>query len=218
MADTQIVVGMNVDGVVSGTEKAKRKISELGTSTRAASAEAGAGIAAIGNGGDAAAKKVESATRSMIGSIQRQIAATQAGDKASRQYQEALAQMRGVSPTVLKPYLDQLDAAKAKAAAAAATNATFSSSFDTLKIAAIGAAATVGAVALAAKKVIDGIDALNDLKDATGASIENLSALEDVALRTGTSWDTLSTGLIKFNGILKDAKPGSDAARSLEPW
>jgi hypothetical protein len=62
----------------------------------------------------------------------------------------------------------------------------------------------------------DGIDRLNDLKDATGASIENISALEDVAARTGTSFDAVGTSLIKFNGALKDAKPGSDAAAALE--
>lgn len=62
----------------------------------------------------------------------------------------------------------------------------------------------------------DGVDALNDLKDATGASIENLSALEDVAARTGTSFDAVGTSLIKFNQILNDAKPESDTAAALK--
>ena len=67
-----------------------------------------------------------------------------------------------------------------------------------------------------AKSVVDGIDALNDLGDATGASIENISALEDVAARTGTSMDTVSTALIKFNGVLKEAKPGSGTELALK--
>ena len=66
------------------------------------------------------------------------------------------------------------------------------------------------------KNVINGIDALNDLKDATGASIENISALEDVAERTGTSFETVGTALVKFNAQLKDAKPGSSAAETLK--
>jgi len=66
------------------------------------------------------------------------------------------------------------------------------------------------------KSTASGIDALNDIKDATGASIENISALEDVALRTGTKLDTVTTSLIKLNQALNSAKPGSDAALALE--
>ena len=75
---------------------------------------------------------------------------------------------------------------------------------------------SIGGLALMARSVNDGVDKLNDLKDATGASIENISALEDIAARTGTSFDTLGTSLLKFNATLKDAKPGSDAARVFE--
>lgn len=68
---------------------------------------------------------------------------------------------------------------------------------------ALGAA---GAAALVmAKNIIDGLDALNDVKDATGASIANISALEDVALRTGASMEQVSSILVKFNGALKEA-------------
>src|SRR5574337_145324 len=55
------------------------------------------------------------------------------------------------------------------------------------------------------KGVIDGVDALNDLRDATGASIENLSALEDVALRTGTSIETAGNAVVKLNQVLNSA-------------
>lgn len=58
----------------------------------------------------------------------------------------------------------------------------------------------LNAVILFAKRINDGVDALNDLKDATGASIENISALEDIARRTGGGFGTVSTSLIKFNG------------------
>lgn len=66
------------------------------------------------------------------------------------------------------------------------------------------------------RSTVDGIDALNDLKDATGASIENLSALEDVALRGGTSFDGMSTALLKFNKVLNEATPGSETAKILK--
>ena len=208
MTDTQISVGMNVDGVVTGTEKAKRKISELGGAAR----EAGKGTGAIGDGMAGAATKVEAATKNMVGSIQRQIAALEAGDKSSRQYQESLARMRGIDTAALKPYLDQLDAVKAKQADAAASQESFASGFAAVKVGALAAAAAFGAFAIAFKGIVNGVDVLNDLKDATGASIENISALEDVALRTGGSFDTVSTSLIKLNKGLADAKPGSDMA------
>ena len=63
------------------------------------------------------------------------------------------------------------------------------------------------------KSTAQSIDKLNDLKDATGASIENLSALEDVGARTGTSFESVSSSLVKFNKVLSDAKPGTDAER-----
>src|SRR6478736_1432927 len=74
-----------------------------------------------------------------------------------------------------------------------------------------------GAAAIAfGKDVIDGIDALNDVADATGASIENISGLEDVALRTGASLDDVSSILIKFNNILREADGKNGVSQALE--
>jgi hypothetical protein len=73
----------------------------------------------------------------------------------------------------------------------------------------VGIAGIGGLIAMT-RGVVDGIDAFNDLKDATGASIENISALEDIAGRTGTRFEVVGASLIKFNTALKDAKPGSE--------
>lgn len=75
---------------------------------------------------------------------------------------------------------------------------------------------TVGGLASMIRSTVDGIDKLNDLKDATGASIENLSALEDVALRTGTSIDTVGDAVVKLNQVLGNAKPGSEAEAAIK--
>jgi len=83
-------------------------------------------------------------------------------------------------------------------------------------LAGLGVTLSAGAAFAWVKNVANGLDVLNDLKDATGASVENLSALEDVAVRTGTSFDTVGTSLTRFNGILKDAKPGTDADAALK--
>jgi hypothetical protein len=77
------------------------------------------------------------------------------------------------------------------------------------------AVAGTGAMAVMIKSAIDGMDALNDLKDATGASIANISALEDVAVRSGANIDTVGTAMIKFQKVLMDAKPGSQAELGL---
>jgi hypothetical protein len=82
-------------------------------------------------------------------------------------------------------------------------------------LAALGIGLSAGAFVAFTKNIINGIDALNDLKDATGASIENLSALEDIARRTGTGFDTVGTSLVKLNQALSNAKPGSDTERAL---
>lgn len=61
------------------------------------------------------------------------------------------------------------------------------------------------ALAAFTRQTIDAVDALNDVKDATGASIENLSALEDVARRNGGTLDDVAGILVKFNAGLKEA-------------
>lgn len=94
--------------------------------------------------------------------------------------------------------------------------------FNAIKGAATGIGAAIAGAFTATQLVqmtratIDSLDALNDLKDATGASIENLSALEDIAARTGTSFEAVSSTLVKFNKVLGDAKPGSEAANILK--
>jgi lambda family phage tail tape measure protein len=62
---------------------------------------------------------------------------------------------------------------------------------------------------------VDSLDAFNDLRDITGASIENISALDRVARQTGGTFGTVEASLVKFNAALKEAKPGDDASRVL---
>ncbi len=83
-------------------------------------------------------------------------------------------------------------------------------------LAGLGIGLSAGAFVAFTQGVINSMDALNDLKDATGASIENISALEDIARRSGASFDTVSTALIKMNQGLNAAKPGSDTALAIE--
>ena len=84
---------------------------------------------------------------------------------------------------------------------------------------AFGALASVAVVqqfASMVKATVDGVDALNDFADATGTSVENASALEDIARRTGASLETVEGVLVKFNAVLKEAKPGNGADAALK--
>lgn len=83
-------------------------------------------------------------------------------------------------------------------------------------LAALGSAATVAGLVTMVKRINDTVDGFNDLADATGASIENISALERVARMTGTNIDTVSQSLIKYNQALGTTlKPGSEAEKVL---
>jgi len=118
--NTEIKIGADASGVEAGVGKAKRSLASLGDTAKKAGQDAAAGLTGIGTGGDASAKKVESATRSMQASLQRLVAEQKAGSKSSREYWEALANARGVSASSIKPLLDQLDAAKVKTVGATA--------------------------------------------------------------------------------------------------
>ena len=109
----------------------------------------------------------------------------------------------------LEARLAGLGAGLDKAARIAQQNADkIQKQFDGLKgigaglASSLAAAFSISAITLFIGTTIDGVDALNDLKDATGASIENLSALEDVAARNGTTFDTVGNCATKFNGLL----------------
>lgn len=77
-------------------------------------------------------------------------------------------------------------------------------------------AALIGAGLLTmVKSSADALDKLNDLSDATGASVAKLSGLEAIALRTGTSMDEVGAALIKVNQALNQSDT-SDVAQVLQ--
>lgn len=81
-----------------------------------------------------------------------------------------------------------------------------------------GALAGIGVSQVIAgfRGVVDQLDALNDAADATGASIENLSALEDIGKRTGVAFEDVTGILVKFNAVLNSADAKNDAGQVLK--
>lgn len=116
MADerkAQLAFAVDGSEVKPGLEQIKRDVRDMAQDVARSGKDAAKGISDIGNGAPAAAEKVDSATRSMIGAIQRTAAAMEAGEKGTSRYFETLANQRGISGDVLKPYLDQLRQAEA---------------------------------------------------------------------------------------------------------
>lgn len=87
----------------------------------------------------------------------------------------------------------------------------------TAMLSGIGATgALVGMVALV-RQSAEAIDKFNDLKDATGASIENISALDRIARETGSTYEVAASALVKFNKVLTEGgDEGSKAAAVLK--
>lgn len=80
---------------------------------------------------------------------------------------------------------------------------------------ALAATLSVGSITAFVKSVVDGIDALNDFADATGTTVENASALEAAAKRTGNSMDDVAAAANRLTQILA-GKGGDNASDELE--
>lgn len=109
-------------------------------------------------------------------------------------------------------------AAKAAEKNAAATEAAWKKAGSLISnfVAGLGIGAAVAGLEVLREKFrsnVEALDKLNDVADATGASIENISALEDLARRTGTTLDVATTAMVKLNGALNEAKPDSPIAQ-----
>lgn len=215
---TEIKIGADASGVEAGVGKAKRSLASLGQAADQVGKAGGDGILKIGAGGEAAARRVEAATKNTIASIQRQIAAFEAGGTASRQYQESLARMRGIDTNALKPYLDQLDAARAKAEAAGKAQTGLRGSFDSMadgSAIAARAMGVLGVVVSAAfsgasiKAAADMADSLDDMAEKTGIAVRELSALRYAGEVVGTPLEALGTGIRKLSQNMAAAAGGA---------
>lgn len=114
----QIKLSVDATGVETGINKAKRSLNDLGATAQTAGKQAADGVAKVGDTTAAAASKTDRATQTIIGSIQRRAAALEAAGKSESAFFTSLAQQRGISTEVLKPYLDQLDAVSIRTKAA----------------------------------------------------------------------------------------------------
>lgn len=125
-------LGVTVDATEArqGFNEIKQGARDMAQAVAAEGAKAGKAISSIGEGGQPSSEKVDSATRSMIQSIQRATAAMEAGSKGSARYFETLASQRNLNVDALKPYLSQLEEIAEKQAVAAASARATSAAFE----------------------------------------------------------------------------------------
>lgn len=105
----QVESGVDATGARKGFAEIKDAAKDMAKAVTQEGQAAGKGMENVGAGTDAAAKKVERDTKSMIAQIQRVTAAAQAGAKDSAAYFNIRAQQRGIDPAALQPYLADLE-------------------------------------------------------------------------------------------------------------
>lgn len=213
-------LGVEVDstGARKGFEDVTRSAKKAGADVAQAVKPAAQAVDGIGAGGAAAAQKVDRATQSMIASIQRTTAAAEAGERGTAKYFETLAAQRGISSDALRPYLQQLDAARAKqdAAATSMDRMGAAASFVRSALGGMVAAFSVSAIAAWAQGVVSAASALDDLADATGSSVSELSRLTNIARVSGTDFGTIDQAIKKLAvGIAGVDEESSKAGKAL---
>ena len=109
MTDSKIIIGADVRGVTDGVTEAKLSIRSLADTAESQGRRAGAGLDKVGtSAGNAAtevekaAAKQERATRSIINSVEREIAVREAGGRNTAGYFEMLAKQRGADVTAVQ--------------------------------------------------------------------------------------------------------------------
>lgn len=117
----QVESGVDATGARKGFAEIKDAAKDMAKTVVQEGQAAGKGVEAVGAGTDAAAKKIERDTKSMIAQIQRVTAAAQAGSKDSAAFFTIRAQQRGVDPAALQPYLADLEKVRKAQAAAQGT-------------------------------------------------------------------------------------------------
>ncbi|MDH0777546.1 phage tail length tape measure family protein [Delftia tsuruhatensis] len=99
------------------TQKTLEKLGQSGAGAEQAVKKVGDGVAAIGDGGQSAAQKVDSASKSIVGNINKTAAAAESAEKSASKFYEVLG--RPVSPGGgVMAYAEQLKSAEAAQEAA----------------------------------------------------------------------------------------------------
>lgn len=114
MSDLKDTIELSLDasGVETGVGRARHSLESLGNAASSAGEKAATGFNKFGEGGKAAADKIERDTRRMVQQIERVNAEMEAGGRNTSGYFEARARQMGVATASIQPYIDKLRAAE----------------------------------------------------------------------------------------------------------
>ena len=104
-----IGLGIDASGVDAGLDRMEASVTRAERSITTLGRRGSAAVDSIGDTASTSAGSVDRATRSIQNSIQRTIAVTEAGERGTKSYFEALANQRGANVDALRPFLNQLE-------------------------------------------------------------------------------------------------------------
>lgn len=192
------LIGLSVDstGVIDGVTKAKRSINTLGDSAKKSGKDVSEGMKGAGDSGKTAADKIDSSTKRMIASIERQALSL---GKTKSEYYAQIAAINGTEKA-LGPYIQKLAAAERAAKEAGDSQGKLGLSSASLKshLAGLAGLFSIGMFASWTKGVIDAADNLNDLTKSTGLSISTLNGLKLAAEQSGSDLDGTAQAIRKL--------------------
>lgn len=190
----QIDAVVNAEGVETGVQKARRSIKSLGDEAKKAGTEGARSTQEIGRAGEQSATKLDTATKRMISTIERQTAAI---GKTKSEYYESMAALRGLDQQALQPYIQRLR--EAESAQLSKTNALSNMRSQLSRITPLLGALGVSLSAAGFVSFVAGTahaaDALAKLSQKTGVAVEDLSRLQYAAELSGVSQNQLNTAM-----------------------
>lgn len=201
--EAQLSITADADGVEAGVGKAKRSLADLGKTAATAGKDAATGLDRVTVATGRQAKAIDSTVLKM------QLAAASVGKTASQMQLLELRQ-RGASAAQLAAAaaaLKTVDSYQKQAVAMERSEAAARRFGGYLGTLSVGAVVALGGLL---RSSLDAVDGFNDLADSTGASIENISALDRIARATGGTFDQVSGILLKFNDALRKAAPDNE--------
>lgn len=211
MSDGKVQLEAELDAsrVKQGAAEVTGAVRQMGREVEREAGRVSAATSKMGSGGEQAAQSTQKAERSIIASIQRQTAAYEAGGRSTREYYEAIARQRGIGADVLKPYLDQLDAAKEKQAEAAQGAKGFGDSLGMVRagIAGIVGGALVGWAKQTGAALFDASVSAERLRTmlnfATGNSARDIEYLRGVTQSLGLEMQSTAAAYGQFAAASK---------------
>jgi hypothetical protein len=203
LGEATIKVTADASGVETGVGRARKSLATLSQTA--------------GQTADSMSQANERTARSIDRFVQKQqLAAATLGKTATEAKLFELAQ-RGASAAQLKSAESALRAVDAYNRQEAASVRAQAAAARFGAVIAAGSVLAAAAILNIGRNSVNALDQFNDLADATGASVEGISALDRVARENGQAFESTAPILVRFNKVLSDTDDeGKKAAQVMK--